>query len=68
MINKMLKVQNVTKYYGNDLVFRNVNLKIKKGDVIIIFCKTRRNIWVTWSKWCWKNNNVSHDYGAFRCN
>ena len=32
----ILEFENVTKYYGNDLVFSNVNLKIKKGDVIAL--------------------------------
>lgn len=30
----ILEFENVTKYYGNDLVFNDVNLKIMKGDVI----------------------------------
>lgn len=32
----VLEFENVTKYYGDDLVFSNVNLKIKKGDVIAL--------------------------------
>ena len=36
----MLKVKNVTKYYGNELVFNNVNLKIKKGEVISLVGKS----------------------------
>ena len=32
----ILEFENVTKYYGDDLVFSNVNLKIKKGDVIAL--------------------------------
>lgn len=36
----ILEFENVTKYYGNDLVFSNVNLKIKKGDVIALTGKS----------------------------
>ena len=36
----ILEFENVTKYYGNDLVFSNVNLKIKKGDVIALAGKS----------------------------
>ena len=36
----ILELENVTKYYGNDLVFSNVNLKIKKGDVIALTGKS----------------------------
>lgn len=36
----ILEFENVTKYYGADLVFSNVNLKIKKGDVIAITGKS----------------------------
>lgn len=36
----ILEFENVTKYYGDDLVFSNVNLKIKKGDVIAITGKS----------------------------
>lgn len=36
----ILEFENVTKYYGNDLVFSNVNLKIKKGDVITLTGKS----------------------------
>lgn len=36
----ILEFENVTKYYGNDLVFRNVNLKIRKGDVIALTGKS----------------------------
>ncbi len=30
----ILEFENVTKYYGDDLVFKGVSFKIKKGDVI----------------------------------
>ena len=36
----ILEFENVTKYYGSDLVFSNVNLKIKKGDVIALTGKS----------------------------
>lgn len=36
----VLEFENVTKYYGDDLVFSNVNLKIKKGDVIALTGKS----------------------------
>lgn len=36
----ILELENVTKYYGDDLVFSNVNLKIKKGDVITLTGKS----------------------------
>lgn len=32
----ILEFENVSKYYGNELVFNNVNLKIQKGEVISI--------------------------------
>lgn len=38
--NFILEFENVTKYYGDDLVFSNVNLKIKKGDVIALTGKS----------------------------
>lgn len=36
----ILEFDNVTKYYDNDLVFSNVNLKIKKGDVVSLTGKS----------------------------
>lgn len=36
----ILEFENVTKYYGDDLVLSNVNLKIKKGDVIALTGKS----------------------------
>ena len=36
----ILEFENVTKCYGNDLVFSNVNLKIRKGDVIALTGKS----------------------------
>lgn len=36
----ILELENVTKYYEDDLVFSNVNLKIKKGDVIALTGKS----------------------------
>lgn len=36
----VLEFENVAKYYGDDLVFSNVNLKIKKGDVIALTGKS----------------------------
>lgn len=36
----ILEFENVTKYYGNDLVFSNVNLKIRRGDVIALTGKS----------------------------
>ena len=36
----ILEFENATKYYGDDLVFSNVNLKIKKGDVIALTGKS----------------------------
>lgn len=36
----ILEFENVTKYYGNDIVFSNVNLKIRKGDVIALTGKS----------------------------
>ena len=38
----ILEFENVTKYYGNELVFNNVNLKIKKGEVISLVGKSGR--------------------------
>ena len=36
----ILEFENVTKYYGNDLIFGDINLKIKKGDVIALTGKS----------------------------
>ena len=36
----ILELENVTKYYDNNLVFSNVNLKIMKGDVIALTGKS----------------------------
>ena len=36
----ILELENVTKYYGNELIFSNVNLKIKRGDVISLSGKS----------------------------
>ena len=36
----ILEFENVTKYYGNDLIFTDINLKIKKGDVIALTGKS----------------------------
>ena len=36
----ILEPENVTKYYDNNLVFSNVNLKIRKGDVIALTGKS----------------------------
>lgn len=36
----ILELENVAKYYGDDLIFSNVNLKIKKGDVIALTGKS----------------------------
>ena len=36
----ILEFENVTKYYGNDLIFSDINLKIKKGDVIALTGKS----------------------------
>lgn len=36
----ILEFENVTKYYDDDLVFSNVNFKIKKGDVIALTGKS----------------------------
>ena len=36
----ILEFESVTKYYGNELVFNNVNLKIKKGEVIFLVGKS----------------------------
>ena len=36
----ILEFENVTKYYGNELVFNNVNLKKKKGEVISLVGKS----------------------------
>ena len=36
----ILELENVTKYYDNNLVFSNVNLKIRKGDVIALTGKS----------------------------
>ena len=36
----ILELENVTKYYGNELIFSNVNLKIKRGDVIYLSGKS----------------------------
>lgn len=34
--SEVLVLKNVSKYYKNDLIFKNVNLSIKKGEVISI--------------------------------
>ena len=34
--SEVLALKNVSKYYKNDLIFKNVNLSIKKGEVISI--------------------------------
>ena len=36
MKNEILRLQDVCKYYKEDLIFRNVDLSIKKGEVISI--------------------------------
>ena len=36
----ILEFENVTKYYGSDLVFSSVSLKIRKGDVIALTGKS----------------------------
>ncbi len=36
----ILELENVAKYYGNELVFNNINLKIKKGEVISLVGKS----------------------------
>ena len=36
----ILEFENLTKYYGNDLIFKDINLKIKKGDVIALTGKS----------------------------
>lgn len=36
----ILELENVAKYYGDDLIFSNVNLKIKKGEVIALTGKS----------------------------
>lgn len=36
----ILEFENVTKYYGNELVFNNVDLNIKKGEVISLVGKS----------------------------
>ncbi len=36
MKNEILRLQNVSKYYKDELIFKNVNLSIKKGEVISI--------------------------------
>lgn len=36
----ILEFEDVTKFYGNELVFNNVNIKIKKGDVIALTGKS----------------------------
>lgn len=38
--DNILEFENVTKYYGDDMVFNNVNLKIKKGEVISLVGKS----------------------------
>lgn len=38
--NYILEFQNVSKYYGNELVFNKVNLKIKKGEFISLVGKS----------------------------
>ena len=36
MKNEILRLEDVSKYYKDDLIFKNVNLSIKKGEVISI--------------------------------
>lgn len=36
----ILEFENVSKYYGDDLIFNNVNLKVKKGEVISLVGKS----------------------------
>ena len=40
MNNIILKLENVSKYYGDELVFKDINLEIKKGEVIAITGKS----------------------------
>ena len=32
----ILEFEDVTKYYGDELVFNNINIKIRKGDVVAL--------------------------------
>lgn len=36
----ILELENVTKYYNNELILDNVNLKVKKGEVIALIGKS----------------------------
>lgn len=36
----ILEFEDVSKYYGDDLIFNNVNLKVKKGEVISLVGKS----------------------------
>ena len=36
----ILEFENVSKYYGDELVFNNINLKVKKGEVISLVGKS----------------------------
>ena len=36
----ILKINNISKSYGNEIVFKNINLEVKKGEVISIVGKS----------------------------
>ncbi|MDT8380970.1 MAG: amino acid ABC transporter ATP-binding protein [Brevefilum sp.] len=36
MANKILTIKNLTKIYGNNIVFQNIDLSINEGDTVVI--------------------------------
>jgi ABC-type polar amino acid transport system ATPase subunit len=36
MINPILETRNLTKIYGQNIIFKDINLKVNKGETIVI--------------------------------
>ena len=46
LLDDMLEIKNIHKSFGKNEILKGVDLKIDKGDVVVIFR----------TKWFWKNN------------
>ena len=36
MSSIMLEIKNLNKYFGKDQILKNINLAIKKGEIVVI--------------------------------